>query len=385
MKESMKESTSYVGKIPTFKKLTKITNNKTYEWEVKITKINDNLYEISTLNGYEDGKKATHTREITKGKASRTILEQSILEAQSKYKKKELEYSSVIFKPMLANKFKEELYHKKTSSYVIPIPAYIQAKLDGLRCISYIKNNEVILQSRTGHKYDNFTVLKKQLMNIFKVTGEGVYLDAELYTDSISFQELSGLIRLTADKTSEEQIKKINTINYNLFDIFFSNSSDMIYATRKEKVEELLKISNINLIKHVKTTLIEDITTIETKHDEFVDEGYEGLILRDMNGIYEPSKRSKYLQKYKKFVDDEFKIIGYEEGSGGEKGCVIWRCITVDGKEFGVRPIGTREERQDYFNKANEYINSNLTVKYQGFTEEGIPRFPVGKDIRGND
>jgi ATP-dependent DNA ligase len=34
--------------------------------------------------------------------------------------------------------------------------------------------------------------------------------------------------------------------------------------------------------------------------------------VRDKNGIYEPNKRSKYLQKYKKFMEEEFKIIGFQ-------------------------------------------------------------------------
>ncbi len=378
-------SSSQPNKIPIFKTLTKTANNKTYEWSIQITKINDDLYEISTTNGYTDGKKATHTLKINKGKANRTVLAQTILEAQSKYNKKETEYSIEIFKPMLANKFNHELYHTKTSSYIIPFPAYIQPKLDGLRCISYIFNNEVIIQSRTGHKYENFNILKTQLMNIFKVVGSGVYLDAELYTDTLSFAELSGLIRLTNGKTDETQIAKIDTINFNIFDMFFSDYPEMIYETRKLKVEELLKIPNNSLIKFVKTTLIPTIDMIEPKHDEFVVDGYEGLMVRDRNGIYQPNKRSKFLQKYKKFVDAEFKIVGYEQGTGGETGCVVWKCITRDGKEFGVRPIGTREERREYYNNAAQYIGRQLTIKYQELDEGGCPRFPVGKDIRGSD
>jgi DNA ligase-1 len=381
----MKSIISENQKIPKFKKLTKHTNNKTYGWEVKIDKIAENLYEISTINGYEDGKKTVHIREIRKGKSNRSVLSQAILEAQSKYTKKEREYSISIFKPMLANTIKFELYRIDTSSYMIPMPAYIQPKFDGLRCISYINNNEVIIQSRTGHKYDKFDLLKSQLMNIFKEIGEGVYLDAELYTDTISFQELSGLIRLSEENANQVHIDKINTIKYNIFDIYFIDYPDMIYGTRKAKVEKLSNIPNTGLVCIVNTTLIKSVDEIDKKHDEYVSNGYEGLILRDMNGIYEVNKRSKYLQKYKKFVDDEFKIVGYDEGTGGETGCVIWKCITADGKEFGVRPIGTREERREYFNNGSDYIGRKLTVKYQDYDEGGSPRFPIGKDIRAND
>ena len=368
--------------IPKFKKLTKETNGKIYEWEVKINKINDTHYQVITINGYSDGKKVDHSVDIKKGKAGRTVLEQATLEAQSKFNKKEKEYSTIIFKPMLADKFKEELYHKKSRAFKIEFPAYVQPKLDGLRCISYLENNKVVLQSRTGMKFENFDILRDQLMKIFSIVGEGVYLDGELYTDSIIFEELSGLVRLTTEKTNKEQIEKINNIKYNLFDIYFTNSPDLIYSVRKEKLEQLMKIKNIYLLNLVDANLIDNFTNIDNYHNDYVSKGYEGLMVRDKEGIYEPNKRSKYLQKFKKFMEEEFEIIGFKEGSGDEKGCVIWRCILKDGKEFNVRPKGTREQRKEYFKNGKFYVGKKLTVIFQEYEDSGIPRFPVGKDIR---
>ena len=368
--------------IPKFKKLTKETNGKIYEWEIKINKINDEHYEILTLNGYSDGKKAEHKVDIKKGKAGRTVLEQATLEAQSKFNKKEKEYSTEIFKPMLANKFNEELYHKKSRSFKIEFPAFIQPKLDGLRCISYLENGKVILQSRTGLRFENFDLLREQLLNIFNIVGNNVYIDGELYTDSIIFEELSGLVRLTTEKSNKEQIARINSIKYNLFDIYFGNTPDMIFTERKDKLEQLMKLKNINLIKLVDSKLIDDFSKIDKYHNEFVSIGYEGLMVRDKEGVYEPNKRSKYLQKFKKFMEDEFEIIGFKEGSGDEKGCVIWRCINKDQKEFNVRPKGTREQRKEYFINGKKYVGKKLTVIFQEYEDSGIPRFPVGKDIR---
>lgn len=368
--------------IPKFKKLTKETNGKTYVWEVKINKINDEHYQVITTNGYSDGKKVDHSVDIKNGKAGRSVLQQATLEAQSKFNKKEKEYSTIIFKPMLADKFKEELYHKKSRAFKIEFPAYVQPKLDGLRCISYLENNKVVLQSRTGMKFENFDILRDQLMKLFSIIGEGVYLDGELYTDSIIFEELSGLVRLTTEKTNKDQLEKINNIKYNLFDIYFTKSPDLIYSVRKEKLEQLMKIKNIYLLNLVDANLIDNFTNVDNYHNEYVSKGYEGLMVRDKEGIYEPNKRSKYLQKFKKFMEEEFEIIGFKEGSGDEKGCVIWKCILKDGKEFSVRPKGTREQRKEYFKNGKFYVGKKLTVIFQEYEDSGIPRFPVGKDIR---
>ena len=114
-----------------------------------------------------------------------------------------------------------------------------------------------------------------------------------------------------------------------------------------------------------------------------VNEGYEGLILRNITGEYcEGPSRSKHLQKYKSFQDDEFPIVGYHEGSGLESGCIIWECKISDGTVFSVRPRGTREVRSEYLIKADNYIGKKLTVRFQELSEIGVPRFPVGIDIR---
>ena len=82
------------------------------------------------------------------------------------------------------------------------------------------------------------------------------------------------------------------------------------------------------------------------------------------------------------FNDDEFEIIGFQEGCGVDEKTVIWKCKTTNNEEFNVRPIGDLEHRRLLFSKAPKYIGKMLTVKYQELSEIGVPRFPVGKDIR---
>ena len=64
-----------------------------------------------------------------------------------------------------------------------------------------------------------------------------------------------------------------------------------------------------------------------------------------------------------------------------EAGCVIWIC-ELDGKTFACRPRGTREEREELFEKGADFIGNQLTVRYQEKTDDGLLRFPVGIAIR---
>jgi len=101
-----------------------------------------------------------------------------------------------------------------------------------------------------------------------------------------------------------------------------------------------------------------------------------------MSGIYESNKRSRYLQKYKVFMEEEFIIVGFHDGTGDESGAIIWDCKTSKDKLFSVRPRGTVESRKQLFIDGQKYINKYLTVIFQEYSEDGIPRFPVGKAVR---
>jgi DNA ligase-1 len=116
---------------------------------------------------------------------------------------------------------------------------------------------------------------------------------------------------------------------------------------------------------------------IKQFHDSYIKKGYEGLIIRNKKGAYQEKYRSKNLQKYKEFQDDEFEIIDYTEGTGKEKDLIIWVCQTKDGKTFQVRPKGTHEERKKLYKNGKKHIGKMLTVVFQELTNDGIPRFPT--------
>jgi hypothetical protein len=88
------------------------------------------------------------------------------------------------------------------------------------------------------------------------------------------------------------------------------------------------------------------------------------------------------LQKFKQFLDDEFSIVDFLEGTGNDAGTVIWVCTNDNNDTFKVRPRGTREQRREWFSDGNNLIGSTLTVRYFELTDDGIPRFPVGIAIR---
>ena len=157
----------------------------------------------------------------------------------------------------------------------------------------------------------------------------------------------------------------------------------MIFKDRYKYLLSLEEYFNNTPVKIVKVKTINKTNEIDTLHDKFVKDGYEGIILRTPESPYE-FKRSKYLQKYKKFFDDDFEVVGFDKEIQNDIPLIVWKCKTKNGKEFNVRPKGTNEERAKFYKEAKKYIGKKLTVEYQELTDDGIPRFPVGKNFRND-
>jgi DNA ligase-1 len=124
---------------------------------------------------------------------------------------------------------------------------------------------------------------------------------------------------------------------------------------------------------------------IEKYHTHYTGLGYEGIMIRNPNGLYQEKARSKDLLKYKHFKDAEFLVVGHTEG---KHGIPVFICKTdkndTFGKPctFGVMMKCTTSLKQEMLQNVTDYYNKYLTVKYQELSEDGIPRFPIGIGFR---
>jgi len=355
-------------------------NGKTKVWKAKVESNQLQQGIVTITYGYLDGKQQVTQRVYTEGKNigkknETSPYQQAVLETESKWKDKhEKEQYALCPKetqiekifPMLASPYNE----KK------PIfPCDVQPKLDGLRCLFYQTTKGVVAQSRTGGEFETMGYIGCSLSPLFEVYPD-VVLDGELYTSDIPFETLAGLIKKKY-LTEEDKFKLQQHVRYHVYDIV----CDEPWEVRKERLRDLVRDKRWN-------RYLVEVETVWTTKDEFkghflrcIENGFEGIMLRDVKGVYQKGYRSQFLQKYKEFLEDEFPIIGYEEGEGRDKGCVIWNCETKQGT-FNVRPRGTMEQRRKWFQQGRTYIGKMLTVIYQELSEHGVPRFPVGKAIR---
>jgi len=413
-------------------------NGKIKVWTAAVVRRSASVIASRITHGYINGKQQVAFRQCEAGKNigrsnETTPLEQCISETRRKWlDKKEKEayteskpadygegYGDISgndfdggedcgrndgpFLPMLAQTFDPaDLVVGSKKKKVIKFPCFVQPKLDGLRCVSYAMRTgnggggndlTVALQSRTG-------ALRPYLSQ-----HPNIVIDGELYTDQMPFEELAGLIK--KKKITAADVERLKKVKYHVYDIYDHRQHDIPFAERigllaaavrrcgcvandthaasyggrilRSDTEAAAAAAVVVLVRTEKIAVLSEFRRLFA---EFVESGYEGIMLRNAAGVYRANYRSNDLQKYKEFMEDEYRIIGFTQGEGRDAGAVIWLCETADGKDFTVRPRGTMEQRRAWFSNGESYIGKKLTVIYQELTEEGKPRFPVGKAVR---
>ena len=364
-------------------------SGKLRTWSIlAIFKNTDNTYWINLEYGQKDGKITYSEKEVKEGKnigkKNETSIEQQLIlicDKTFKDKKEKEEYTENIdddktvksFSPMLADKW--ELNSKTKRKVDIVFPCFIQPKLDGIRCLTYMKNDKIVNQSRQLKYFNNLNHINNELESIFK-KNPNLVLDGELYNHDIVFNQIAGIVK--KEKLKDEDFEKLKQIQYHVYDCFFEHENIISFDERNKFLRTL---KDMKYVKIVSTDTCKSKDDVMTFHSKFLLDKYEGAILRNSDSIYE-FRRSKHLQKFKTFSDDEFEIINFKEGTGHDLGTVIWKCKTKDGKEFDVRPVGSVQERSELFKNGKQFIGKMLTVTYQELSEFGVPRFPVGKTIR---
>ena len=136
-------------------------------------------------------------------------------------------------------------------------------------------------------------------------------------------------------------------------------------------------------VKHLKTQAAATESLAKVIHQQNLDKGYEGSIVRT-NDTYQ-CKRSHNLRKFKDFSDAEATIVGFVEGKGKRVG-TLGKFIMQDddGIEFGCPP-GKGYNYKDLSNllhRAPHYIGATATFTYFERTKANSYRHPLFKAIR---
>ena len=262
---------------------------------------------------------------------------------------------------------------------------YAQPKLDGVRClIQYdedgeFEGNGVIAYSRTGKEWKNIDHILTELKPFFMKYPNAI-LDGELYNHDLKddFEKIISLVRKTKP-TDENRYEASQKVQFHCYDTIMEH---MDFEGRNSFIKR--NISNkFNSVRTLPTIKVYDTEVVEVNHENFLESGYEGSILRQ-NKPYE-CKRSWTLMKVKDFSDAEAIIIGYEEGKG-KRGGHLGKFIMQDddGNEFGCPPGKgyNYKDMKDMLENIHDYIGKRATFTYFERTKASSYRHPLFKNIR---
>lgn len=326
--------------------------------------------DLVQTSGLADGK-LKEDRKTCKGKNigksnETTPEEQCKLEVASKIAEKlKVDYfesakeamNSEVILPMLAKDYKKEFKKIDWKKDV-----YVQPKMDGMRCLIFVNDGDVKLISR-----ENTDILEqhgnsmKHLVPAFAKLANGIY-DGELYAHGYSFQENMELIKKYRPNESEQV--KFHAYDFIIDKPYWVRRNHLIIAAKK--TEEIV------LVRTEKIVGEEDL---KAYHAQFVEEGFEGSIIRHGDQGYEIDKRSSNLLKYKDFIDLAVKVVDVIPMENRPKQARLV-CTTKNG-EFKTNMRFSHKVREQILLQKDKYIGQTAEVRFFEYTDDGLPRFPV--------
>ena len=272
-------------------------------------------------------------------------------------------------KAMLAHKYNED-----KADY----PAYIQPKLDGVRCLFTAKG----AFSRADNQFMNVEHIEQALKPFFAKNPTAV-LDGELYNHGLKddFEKIISLVK-KRKPTKDDRVEAAELVEYHIYDVASMTIAN--YTTRLNYINSISNFQWNHILRRVDTKVALDFDDALKMHKKNLKLGYEGSIYRSFEGKYKGT-RSWDLMKFKDFHDAEATIVGYEIGKGKREGTLgKFFMQDDDGNKFGCPP-GKGYNYKDLANmleNIHDYIGQYATFTYFERTKAGSYRHPHYKTLR---
>ena len=277
-----------------------------------------------------------------------------------------------IQKPLLAGKFDSEK---------AKFPYAATPKIDGIRFL--MVGGAALTRS--------FKPIRNEYLQKILSSNLPEGIDGEL-TSGSTFQECSSIMRIKGEPDFKVWI----------FDFVNPKGEVKPY---KERMDELRKFENFNIPSY--EILFPKIVSNQEQIDQLMinnlNAGYEGLMLRDPNGIYKfgrSSVKENILLKVKEFMDDEAEIIAFREKMvntneglkdnfgrtkrsscqdglkpSGTLGGFILR--NSEGLEFSCGSGLNDALRDEIWKNQSKYLGKLVKYKYMSKGIKELPRHPV--------
>lgn len=237
---------------------------------------------------------------------------------------------------------------------------FVEPKLDGLRAVWDGDD----LYSRNGKKLYNPVDVILYLRQEFP----NVSLDGELFAKD--WGSTHSAVRKHEGSKGE--------VDYFVFDVTVIDKEEQVDKTwheRRALLSDLLRNCGDSPIRTL-TSIPLAGRNVKVVAKQYVSKGFEGIILKRSEAVYQPGKRSKDWLKVKFVNEVDAKIVGVEEGKGKLKGMLGALAVrTEEGEEFKVGTGMSNSERKFLWSKHEGLIGLTVTLRYQ-MDKKIVGRFP---------
>ncbi len=296
------------------------------------------------------------------------------------------------FKPMLAATL--DVFERAV------FPVMVSPKLDGIRCLVMAE----------GAKSRNMKDIPNKAIRNFLTRPELVGLDGEILVGNITSKDV---FNRSSSAVMSHQHEDEAYFQYHVFDEFIHPQLpfDLRFSRAVARVQALPQWLRDN-IKVVPHRTVRNQELLQGLEEKLVNQGYEGIMLRDPRGIYKYGRstlKEGGLLKLKRFADSEATIIGFVEKlhnenektrdelgrakrskhkAGMKSAGVLGALIVKDVKTGQVFEIGsgfTDADRQFIWSirdEADTWKQKLVKYRYQPAGQKDLPRFPTFSGFR---
>lgn len=167
----------------------------------------------------------------------------------------------------------------------VSFPLIAEPKIDGIRAIAHVNSGEVVLYSREGNVFKNFTQIAEELKRL----PDGIY-DGEIVC-----HDFNTTLKVASSRHNIPAIA-IDSI-YHIFDI---PSFKEVFWRRRYEVQDRLIHLGLLKIEWIAGREIINLAELKDYYNQIVDNGGEGVVVKDPYAVYE-YKRSYAAMKMKPY------------------------------------------------------------------------------------
>lgn len=311
-----------------------------------------------------------------------------------------------VYEVLLAEKIPADGLNLDTPKVLKMLPNRIvcQYKIDGYRLNIHIpENGPVKICTRNGKEVKGYNDLEQEAATKLPkgYVYDGEVVDPALFDWIAQNSQTDEAVAANRDLFSQVMSHAFSKEDnkqgiFNMFDMvpmkeWTTNRTTETLEVRTNRINEMVKPLDLKHITVVPTSRVylksnpDDLKEIVELFHKFLNVGWEGLMIKNWDAVYE-FKRTKNLLKMKLMDTIDLVVTDVYEGTGKYKGMLGGVYVDYKGYQVGVGSGWSDEQRQYYWEDKNRIVGKTIEIAYQAESsnkEGGLSlSFPVVKKVR---